>query len=199
MTGAVISLIIAFLGIAGTLTSGLMTQRLAEKAKAAELAHAERQRIDERRYEAERAAVEAMRACYVTVITAALDYHSELNNFWYALRADRVTEELRSRLDDARREQRARHSEAQMRVPDDVIVTADGVSRGLNRTYGVLKRLDGGVPPRWEGESLEQAHDQIVETWNHLTDMRRIMRRSLGVSPERQRAWRQVFSSDLMT
>lgn len=182
MSGAVVSLIIAFLGIAGTLISGLMTQRLAEKAKAAEFAHAERQRIDERRYGAECAAVEATKACYVTMITASLDYHSELNNFWYALRSDRVTEELRARLDDARREQRARHSEAQMQIPDDVIVAADEVSRRLNRTYGVLKRLDDGMPPRWEGESLEQAHDQLVETWNHITDMRKIMRRSLGVS-----------------
>ncbi|WP_331747137.1 hypothetical protein OG365_39835 (plasmid) [Streptomyces sp. NBC_00853] len=184
MSAAVVSLIIAFLGIVGTLASGLLTQRLAERAKAGELAHSERQRIDERRHEAERAAVEATRNCYVTLITASLDYHSELNNFWYALRADRVTEELRSRLDDARREQRARHSEAQMQVPDDVIATADGVSRRLNRVYGVLKRLDGGMPPRREGESLEQAHVGIVETWNLLTDMRRIMRRSIGVSPQ---------------
>ncbi|MFD5935700.1 hypothetical protein [Streptomyces sp. NPDC060333] len=183
MSAAVVSLIIAFLGIVGTLASGLLTQRLAGKAKAAELAHSERQRIDERRYEAERAAVEATRTCYVTLITASLDYHSELNNFWYALRADGATEDLRSRLDDARREQRARHSEAQMQVPDDVIVTADEASRRLNRVYGVLKRLDGGMPPRREGESLEQAHDQIVETWNLLADMRRIMRRSIGVSP----------------
>ncbi|WP_081235889.1 hypothetical protein [Streptomyces viridosporus] len=185
MNASVVSLIIAFLGIVGTLVSGLLTQRLAEKVKARELAHAERQRVDERRYEEERAMVEAIRACCAALITASMDYHSELNNFWYALRVDRVTEELRSRLDDARREQRARHSEAQMRVPDDVIVAANAVNRGLNRVYGVLKRLDGGMPPRREGESMEQAHDQIMETWNQLVAMGIIMRRSIGVSPHR--------------
>lgn len=183
MSAAVISLIIAFLGIVGTLASGLLTQRLAEKAKARELAHSERQRVDERRHEAERATVEALRACCAALITASMDYHSELNNFWYALRAEHVTEDLRSRLDDARREHRARHSDAQMRVSDDVIVAATGVSSGLNRVYGVLKRLDSGMPPRREGESMEQAHDQIVETWNQLAAMRMAMRRSIGVSP----------------
>ncbi|MDT0450528.1 hypothetical protein [Streptomyces hesseae] len=182
MSGSVISLVIAFLGILGTLASGLMTQRLVEKAKAKELEHAERQRVDERRYEAERATADALRACYVTLNTASLDYHSELNNFWYASRAGRVTDELRSRLDDARREHRARHSEAQMRVPDDVLAAAHEVNLGLSRVYGVLKRLDGGLPPRREGESLEQSRAQINEAWDQLNEMRRVMRRSLGVA-----------------
>lgn len=42
---------------------------------------------------------EALRACYVTLNTASLDYHSELNSFWHALRAGRVTDDLRPRLD----------------------------------------------------------------------------------------------------
>ncbi|MFF4161301.1 hypothetical protein [Streptomyces sp. NPDC001678] len=183
MNGSVIPVVIAFLGILGTLVSGLMTQRLAEKAKAKELEHAERQRVDERRYEAESAAAEALRACYVMLNTASLDYHSELNNFWYSLQAGCATDELRSRLDDARREHRARHSEAQMRVPDDVLTIAHEVNLGLSRLYGVLKRLDGGIPPRQEDESLEQARTQINGAWDQLNEMRRVMRRSLGVAP----------------
>ncbi|MET7621322.1 hypothetical protein [Streptomyces sp. NPDC005408] len=185
MSSTVVPLVIAFLGIVGTLASGLMTQRLAENVKSKELDHSERQRAEERQYETKRAMEEAVRACSVMLNTASLDYHSELNNFWYALRADRVTDDLRSRLDDARREHRARYSEAQMRVPDDVLATADDVHRRLSRIYGVLKRLDGSIPPRREGESLEQAHAQIVRLWDQLSEMRRVMRRSIGVPPDR--------------
>ncbi|MEJ8646225.1 hypothetical protein WKI68_43250 [Streptomyces sp. MS1.HAVA.3] len=193
MSSTVVPLVIAFLGIVGTLASGLMTQRLAEKAKSTEFEHSGRQRAEERQYETRRAVTEGVRTCYVMLNTASLDYHSELNNFWYALRAGRITDDLRSRLDDARREHRARYSEAQMRVPDEVLATADDVHRGLNRTYGVLKRLDGGIPPRREGESLEQAHTQIVACWDQLGEMRRIMRRSIGV-PRTTWAGRRMWS-----
>lgn len=158
-----------------------MTQRLADKAKSKELDHSKRQRAEELQYEARRAMEESVRACCVLLNTASLEYHSELNNFWYALRAGRVTDDLRSRLDDARREHRARYSEAQLRVPDDVLATADDVQRRLSRMYGVLKRVDGGFPPHGEGESLEQVHAHIVELWDQLSEMRRIMRRSIGV------------------
>lgn len=181
MSNTVVPLVIAFLGIVGTLVSGLMTQRLAEKVKARELDRSERQRADERQYETKRVTEEALRACYVMLTTASLDYHSELNNFWYALRDDSVTDDQRSRLDDARREHRARYSDAEMRVPDDVLTTVDEVYRGLNRMYGVLKRLDAGIPPHREGESLEQVHTQIVAFWDQLSEMRRIMRWSIGV------------------
>ncbi|MGW6686314.1 hypothetical protein [Streptomyces sp. NPDC054961] len=93
----------------------------------------------------------------------------------------RVTDDLRSRLDDARREHRARYSEAQMRVPDDALAAADDVHRRLNGMYGVLKRLDGGIPPRREGESLEQTHTHIMGLWKQLQEMRRTMRRSIGI------------------
>lgn len=181
MSNTVVPLVIAFLGIVGTLVSGLMTQRLAEKVKSRELSHSELQRTEERQYETKRATVEALRACYVILNTASLDYHSELNHFWHALRTGRVTDDMRSRLDDARREHRARYSEAQMQVPDDVLAIVDKVHRGLNRMYGALKRLDAGIPPHREGESLEQVHTQIVAFWDQLGEMRRIMRRSIGV------------------
>ncbi|MFJ8085333.1 hypothetical protein ACIQ6Y_32640 [Streptomyces sp. NPDC096205] len=117
--------------------------------------------------------------------TAALDFHSELNHFWHALRADSVTKDVRARLDDARREHRARYSEAQMRVPDDVHAVIDGVHRRLNRIYGVLKRLGSGIPSGWDDdESLDGTHHQITGVWEQLAQMRRTMRRSLGVTQD---------------
>lgn len=64
MSSTVVPLVIAFLGIVGTLVSGLMTQRLAAKAKAQELDQSARQRVQERQHEAERVMKEAVRSCY---------------------------------------------------------------------------------------------------------------------------------------
>ncbi|MFF3609289.1 hypothetical protein [Streptomyces sp. NPDC002463] len=116
-----------------------MTQWLAERAKARELDQSARQRAEERQYETKRALAEAVRTCYGRLNTASLDYQSELNHFWHALRAGRVTDDVRSRLDDARREHRARYSEAQMRVPDDVLTVVDGAHREI----GTVRRRAG--------------------------------------------------------
>ncbi|MFJ8016776.1 hypothetical protein [Streptomyces sp. NPDC096339] len=185
MSSTVVPLVIAFLGIVGTLASGLMTQQLAAKSKAKELDQSARQRVQERQHETERVMMEAVRSCCVMLNTASLDFHSELNHFWHALRAGRVTGDVRARLDDARREHRARYAEAQMRVPDDVLAVVDGVHRRLNRIYGDLKRLDSEIPSGLEDdESLDGAHQQITGLWEQLTQMRRTMRRSIGVTQD---------------
>ncbi|MFK0258539.1 hypothetical protein [Streptomyces sp. NPDC090445] len=71
-----------------------------------------------------------------------------------------------------------------MRVPDDVLAAADDdVHRRLSRMYGVLKRIDGRIPPRGEDESLDQAHSRIEGLWDQLSEMRRVMRRGVGMPP----------------
>ncbi|MFJ3301927.1 hypothetical protein ACIPSA_02165 [Streptomyces sp. NPDC086549] len=185
MSGSVTSLLIALLGILGTLASGLLAQRSAERAKAKELVQAERQRIDDREYQAGLAALETLRACCVGLNTAALDYHSELNRFRYALQADAVTDEMRTRLDEARREHRAHYSQAQMAVPDAVLAAATAVNIRLNRLYGVLKRLDGGLPPARPEESVDEARAHIIAMWDHLEHLQSVMRESVGVPGRR--------------
>ncbi|WP_405633139.1 hypothetical protein OG933_43900 [Streptomyces sp. NBC_00016] len=63
-----------------------------------------------------------------------------------------------------------------------MLATADDVRRRLNRMYGVLKRLDGKIPPHREDESLEEARPQIEGIWDQLSDMRRVMRQSIGIT-----------------
>ncbi|GAA3081688.1 hypothetical protein ACFQ0X_31085 [Streptomyces rectiviolaceus] len=184
MSSSTTSLLIAVLGIFGTLVSGLLAQRTAERGRAADLAHAERQRIDDREYQAIANTREALRACYVALNTAALEYHSELNHFRYALEAGEVTDEMRSRLEDARREQRAQNAQAQMIVPDSVLPAANKVTIRLNVVYGIVKRIDGGFPPARPGESVDEARARIKEIWSYLDTMRSLMRESVGATTD---------------
>ncbi|MGW6925154.1 hypothetical protein ACWGA9_28440 [Streptomyces sp. NPDC054950] len=62
-----------------------------------------------------------------------------------------------------------------------MLATADDVHRKLNRMYGVLKCLDGKIPPHREDEFLEQARPQLEGIWDQLSDMRRI-RRNIGIT-----------------
>ncbi|GHG63180.1 hypothetical protein [Streptomyces griseocarneus] len=156
-----VALPIVFLGIVGTLASRLTTQRLAENGAGPgnwttsnDSAPANG---DTRRSRRPR---RPPRGC-VTLNTSPLEDHFELNNFWYVLRGGRVTDDLRSLLDDARRGHRARYPQTRMRVRDDALAPAHGGTLELGRVGKALERLDGGIPPRGEGEFLEQARSQV--------------------------------------
>ncbi|GLU46523.1 hypothetical protein [Nocardiopsis ansamitocini] len=180
MDGAVLGLLTALTGIAGTLASAFMVQRGAERSKARELEHAERMRAEERRHADERTALDTRRSCYVALNTAARYYHIVLTDCRHALQADLMTEELRSRLDEARVDHRAQHAEAQMVLPDTVLGAAGGVNRGLNSVYGIVKRLDSGSHPA--GESVLDVEHGLSGAWGHLVAMRTVMRADLGIS-----------------
>ncbi|MET8681423.1 hypothetical protein ABZW18_28550 [Streptomyces sp. NPDC004647] len=93
-----------------------------------------------------------------------------MRNFWFALEAGAVTEELRSDLDRARREHRLRNAEAQMMVPDAVLAAAQSVHRGFGDLYGLLKRLDRGIAE--PGESVDAAEEEMRRLWGALWRMR---------------------------
>lgn len=181
MSSTTSALLIAFLGIVGTLASALLTQHSANNSKRRELEHADRQRREEREYQARQEAVEARRACYVALNTAARLFLTELANYLYDLQAGKPTDAAREKVEEARREHRARHAEAQMIVPDPVLTAAREVNSQLGALYGVLKRIDSGSPE--EGETVEEADDMRLKAWEPIATMRTVMRRDLGIAP----------------
>ncbi|MEU5482843.1 hypothetical protein [Streptomyces mirabilis] len=181
MSSSTSALVIALVGIAGTLASALLTQRSANNSKIRELERADRQRAEDRAYQAEQAAIEARRTCYVALNIAARLYQTALTNFLVAIRAGTVTDEIRTDVDDMRRDHRARHAEAQMLVPDAVLTAAGAVNSHLSNLYGILRRLDLGEPE--PGETIEVAAVMRVETWDLLSAMRTVMRHDLGIAP----------------
>ncbi|MFF1275109.1 hypothetical protein ACFVZC_17085 [Streptomyces marokkonensis] len=181
MSSSISALVIAFAGIAGTLTSGLLTQRSANNNKLRELERADQQRREDRTYQAEQAAVEARRTCYVSLNIAARLYQTALTNYLVAIRAGAVTDEIRTDVDEMRREHRARHAEAQMVVPDSVLETAGAVNSNLGKFYGILKSIDLGTAS--PSEAVEAAEARRVKSWDLLGEMRAVMRQDLGIVP----------------
>ncbi|MFE7229942.1 hypothetical protein ACFVAF_04540 [Streptomyces sp. NPDC057596] len=181
MSSSTSALVIALLGITGTLTSALLTQRSANNSKIRELERADQQRREERAYQTERVTIEGRRASYVALNIAARLYQTALTNYFVAVRAGVVTDEIRTDVDEMRRDHRARHAEAQMLVPDPVLIAAGAVNSHLGNLYGILRRLDLGDPE--SGETIEVAGEMRVVSWDLLTEMRTAMRRDLGIAP----------------
>lgn len=198
-----LALLVALVGVVGTLSAALVTQVRADRVKRLEIdtlrgqhaedrAHAERIRAleladaHEQRAEARRAEARArLRACYVAFNAAARQYQTAQVNVVHALRADTdvtgvtgVNEYVVEALEEARTAFRASYAEAQMQLPGPVLEAASAVSRRLNDHYGVLKKSLAETPRAPAPPECEQ---RVQSAWVVLTELRRTMRRDLRI------------------
>lgn len=188
MNSSISQIIVAVLGIGGTLASALLTQRRADRAKAHELEHTRQLQKDEREYATRQAQLEARRTCYATLNAGTRDLANVMTRILHALERGEVTEELSSDLDRARLDHRLRHAEAQMVLPDTVMASASTANRHLGDLYGLLMRLNNGAAEH--GESLETAWESMNKLWDPLWKMRHLMRVDLGITaPEQDKAY----------
>ncbi|MEU7467803.1 hypothetical protein AB0A94_04430 [Streptomyces sp. NPDC044984] len=167
------ALIVAVVGVIGTLLSALLTQRVAERGRRHEQERAERAQARARE-------VEERRACYVALNTASRQYLAALTDQLHALIRTEDPRAVRQRLTEARDLHRDVYAEAQMRLPDPVLALAGEVTHALGIVYGRLRRLDDGVPR--PGDSLDAAQGEIDALWERLRKLRRGMRADLGAS-----------------
>ncbi|MFJ2645473.1 hypothetical protein ACIO1C_01840 [Streptomyces sp. NPDC087420] len=167
------TLVAAAVGVVGTLLSALLTQRAADRGR-------QREADRDARLRERRSHDNARRAVYVTLNTAARQYLAALTDHLHALRRAADTEEAHRRLVEARDLHREVHAEVQLLVPDALLEAAGEVSHALNGLYGMVRRLDGGVPR--PGDSLDSAQAAIDELWTRLRELRARMRAELGDS-----------------
>ncbi|MFJ5547925.1 hypothetical protein [Streptomyces sp. NPDC093225] len=199
------ALVVAVIGVCGTLCATWIGQRSAERAMAAERSTAERlRRLDESARAAERMS-DLRRASYIALNQAARRYFGVLNDALHALPPDRGAPdgsapapdgpepdgpepdgratELDGRateLDEVRAEYRACYAQAQMVVPDPVLAVASAVNRELNQAYGIVKRLQNRARREADGPQRIRAHLDAARDGLH--ELRREMRSDLGVA-----------------
>ncbi|WP_432154696.1 hypothetical protein [Streptomyces tricolor] len=169
--GAATAPLVAVVGVVGTLLSALLTQRAADRGRRREQERAEE--VRERRRHAQE-----LRACYVALNTSARQYLAALTDQVHALGRDEELRTARRRLTEARDQYRDVYAEAQMRMPDRVLDLAGGLSHDLGAVYGMVRRLDDGVPRA--GDSPAAVRESIDALWDRLRRMRQEMRSELG-------------------
>ncbi|MFG2881610.1 hypothetical protein ACGFYV_04680 [Streptomyces sp. NPDC048297] len=171
--GGASGLLVAVVGVVGTLLSALLTQRAADRSRQREQERAEQVR-------ARRGEAQELRSCYVALNTSARQYLAALTDHVHALGHEGDLRSVRQRLTEARDQHRDAYAEAQMRVPERVLELAGGLSRDLGAVYGMVRRLDDGVPRA--GDSAAAVQRSIHALWGGLREMRGAMRADLGAS-----------------
>ncbi|MEX0173768.1 hypothetical protein [Streptomyces sp. LMG1-1-1.1] len=186
------ALLIAVVGVAGTLGAALLTQNRADRTKRMELQAATEQRREERGHaeellrveharQAQRESLERRRACYIALNTATRQYLTSMNSHLHALRrrGEDAVESL-ERLEAGRLAYRDIYAEAQMIVPDSVARASSSVKRRLNSAYSDIREY--GTDPAAHAEEIAVMEARLhEEVWPYLGAMKRAMRADLGV------------------
>lgn len=187
MSADLTTVLVAILGVAGTLSSPLLGQRIAARAKQQEFELQRQERLEARESARQHEAFEERRSMYANLNTAARHYTQELRTYLRMLRDDTLTPEAGTRLEKARQTYRDLYSGAQMILPDKVLEAAVPVNASLGDAYGMIKRLEADKP-RAEtaddhADTLDRAHVYCSVTLYDLIDnLRHLMRQDLGVA-----------------
>ncbi|MFI9781365.1 hypothetical protein ACIHCV_43315 [Streptomyces sp. NPDC051956] len=181
MGGSIAALVIAALGVIGTLASGLLTQRAAACARMVELEHDQRHRRGEEDRNRRQAMLERRHACYVTLNMADRQFHSTLLLYVDSLRTGIDIERAKADVEAARDAMREQWGEAQLVLSDALLPVAAEANGVLWKIYEMVRRIERGHEE--SGETVEAAHDRLREaTRSSLFALREAMRRDLGVS-----------------
>lgn len=191
MSVDVTTVVIAALGAFGTLSSPLLAQRVADRAKRQEFEFDTQRRREDRHEDTRRSALQERRTIYAQLNTAARQYEQAICEYLRVISQGLPTSEQRTELGEAREAFRALYSDAQMILPDQVLTAAMDVSAGLGEAYGKTKRLErrlqiklsGGTPADDPAETIEATRAYCHgDVYRLITKLRSLMRQDLGVS-----------------
>lgn len=186
MSSAIVSLIIAVVGVSGTLASAVLTQRSSLRARREELAHTERVRRAEQEDAEEKRRTERLRDCYVRLNANDRNYRDALLAYAYALKAGLPGEAESAEVAAARRAQRDARAEAQMVVSDQVLDAEGEVNRQLTRAYSSLKRIEREGDVSVRANQLDKAIERLDRIISMMSRVRVLMRRELGITDVRE-------------
>jgi hypothetical protein len=182
MSSAVVSLVIAIVGVCGTLASAIFTQRLSQQARLEELGRTERLRIADQEAAAKKSKTDQLRNCYVQLNANDRHYRDAMLAYAYTLKAGLPAEAEAAEMKTARRAQRRARAEAQMMVSEEVLESEGLVNAGLTVAYRHLQRIQRGESDARDREPLlDEVIELLDEVIRLLARARVVMRLDLGV------------------
>lgn len=181
MSASLTALIIAAVGVIGTLVSPIVSQRLSAMARREEFELQRSQRKEEHDRDREKDALDNKRRCYISCTSAARLYRVELMNYLFAVKRDRANDEADVKLMEARSAFSASFSEVQLTGVAAVRDAVMSLRDGLSQAYQAIRRLEDDMPKR--DESFKEIDDSLISLWKfEFAAMHEAMRADLGIS-----------------
>ncbi|MFF0831586.1 hypothetical protein ACFYWF_01245 [Streptomyces sp. NPDC003344] len=181
MSGAIISVIVAIVGVGGTLASAVVTQVLAHRAELRRLEEEKGVRLAEQRASADQRKIDQLRNCYVQLNAHDRHYRDVMLAYAYALKSGSAEAEA-AEVGNARRAQRDTRAEAQLVASDEVLDLESRVNDRLTTAYRYLMKAAGESESPARRTRLNQVIsllDSIIPQQGHV---RALMRLEVGTT-----------------
>ncbi|MGV9339110.1 hypothetical protein [Streptomyces sp. NPDC003688] len=186
MSGAIISLIIAIVGVGGTLASTVITQVLVQRTESQRANREERIRTAEQRTSEEQRRIDQLRGCYVQLNAHDRHYRDAMLAYAYALKSGSADAEA-AEVSSARRAQRDTRAEAQLVASDAVLQVESHVNAQLTVAYrrlmGVAGQPDSSARQTQLSRVIELL-DSIIAQQGHMRALMRLEVRATQELPE---------------
>jgi hypothetical protein len=154
LSANVTTLLAAIVAVVGTLTSPVLTQRYANRARSQEIEAARQQRLEDRKEERRRTSFLDRRQNYTALHTAAWEFRRALKN---CLFDDADPDEL----EHARQAFMTSYRNSQMISTDDVLRAAVPAYDELTDVYGQVKKLLPTASGQVEPSSARSKHSRL--------------------------------------
>ena len=142
------ALIIAIVGVIGTLVAPIVSQRLSARARQEDFIMQEKQRNDDRLNDERQQIRNEKRNCYVSVMATARQYRYEIVKYFYAIQNPTPSSDLYVDLEKARQAYVLSFADAQLTASLEVLAAIEPFNLGLSRAYRAVSQLkDGRLDP----------------------------------------------------
>jgi len=179
MSAGTDAIMIAAVGVLGTLAAPIVTQRLAARARREDFELQGAEREESRRHEQSQLDRSTKRSSYVGFLASGRRFRHEITNYLYTAKRDELDNVARTELEEARRAYVLSYAEVQIAASRSVLALTEPFNLGLANAYRIAKHLGDDEPE--PGESLEGAEQFLQDLWTSWDDMRQAMRDDLGI------------------
>lgn len=180
MNNSTEAIIIAAVGVLGTLGAAAIGQLLSARARRNDFDMQRSQRQEDRDLQKQEAELASKRACYIALLASSRTYRIELLNNLRRIRRKTIDNAARDNLHEILQTWLANLSEVQIVGSLQVLSSIDPVNAGLSKAYLAIRRLEAGEPE--PDESFEEINRLLEDLWDKWHYMREEMRRDLGIS-----------------
>jgi hypothetical protein len=178
MDATTTALIIAIVGVAGTLLAPIVSQRLSAHAKREEFELQRLQRQEEYDRERGERTLIHKRDSYISITSSSRRYRVELMNYLFAIKRGLVSNELNVRLEDARVAFSVSFAETQLIGALPVLVAVTPIRDGLSDAYRAIRKLETETSRK--DKDFDEIEVFLLDLWGKWPPLHTAMRTDLG-------------------
>ncbi|WP_406389030.1 hypothetical protein [Streptomyces sp. NBC_00887] len=177
MSTGLIALLVAVVGVAGTLLAPITTAWVSSRSRRQDFELQQRSERTKRHLDDAQANLERRRDIYVALNSGARRYRFHMMEDLYAMRSEAdpnpATEVVRAEFQDT-------YAQAQMLVPDNVLQPCQAVRVALAEAKKLMESLteDGAH----DQQKWQETHTFLIQMWDAITAMQLAMHQDLGIS-----------------